>query len=58
MPRSVLDLEAADERGERLGSPVNPSRNFTVYLETLYLHGSGVNNRSGRQYQDIFLSYT
>lgn len=58
MPRSVLDLEAADERGERLGSPVNFSRDFTVYLETLYLHGSGVNNRSGRQYQDIFLSYT
>lgn len=54
MPRSVLELEAADERGERLGSPVDFSRDFTVYLETLYLHGSGVNNRSGRQYQDIF----
>lgn len=53
MPRSVLEIEVADGRGERLGSPVDFSHDFTVYLETLYLHGSGVNNRSGRQYQDI-----
>lgn len=35
MPRSALELEAADGRGERLGSPVNFSRDFTVYLRNI-----------------------